>query len=453
MTTDGVRYARVGETSIAYRVLGEEGPYFLDITGPAPGLLWAEHPLTRRHWYQRISRFARPVVFDVQGSGRSDPLSSGIAASVEHQAEQAIAVLTSAGIEHAYLGGWDAGGAAAVTVAAQRPDLVAGLVLVNAYARTLVDDDYPWGVDRSTLDRYLHARRDRHGTGFLLDLLAPSVAHDPEVREFWVDYEQQISSPAQAMALSRIAETLDVRPLLPHVRAPTLVIQSADDAFFGPEHGRYLAAHIPGARLVEVPGRDHLLLWESGEAATAEIETFVTGVRPAARAERVLLAVLFVDLVGSTERAREFGDRRWRRVLDEFERVSSEEIARFRGRLVKNTGDGALATFGSASDAIDCAVAMRRVVREFGLETHSGIHVGDVERRGDDIGGTTVNIASRVMGAATGGEVLVTSTARDAAAGSGTRFVAAGEHALKGLPDPLQLHRVDHGHDPGIRDP
>src|SRR5438874_3563669 len=184
VTTGDVRYAQVGEASIAYRVSAGEGPYFLDITSPAPGLLLAEHPLTRRHWYQRISRFARPVIFDVQGSGRSDPLPSGIAASVERQAEQAVAVLTSAGIEPAYVCGWDSGGAAAVTVAAQRPDLVSGLILVNAYARVLLDDDYSWGVERSALDWYLQARRDRHGSGFLLKLFAPSVSHDPEVREF-----------------------------------------------------------------------------------------------------------------------------------------------------------------------------------------------------------------------------------------------------------------------------
>ncbi|MFL6241695.1 MAG: alpha/beta fold hydrolase, partial [Acidimicrobiia bacterium] len=348
-------------------MIGADGPYLLDIRGAMPGLLAAEHPLTRRYW-QRISRFARTVVFDPQGSGRSDPLPTGIAASVEHQAEQAIAVLTSAGIENAYVCGSDVGGAMAVRVAVQRPDLVSGLVLVNAYARVLADDEYAWGVDRSTLDRYLQARRDRHGTGFMLGLIAPSVAGDPEVREFWADCEQQASSPAQAMALSRIGERLDVRALLPRVQAPTLVIHTTDNTMFSVEHGRYLAAHLPGARFVEIPGRDHVVLWESGETVSDEIETFITGVRPAARAERVLAAVLFTDLVGSTQRAREFGDRRWRRVLDEYERASSEEIARFRGQLVKNTGDAALATFGSASDAIGCVLAIERAVRHLGLE-------------------------------------------------------------------------------------
>jgi class 3 adenylate cyclase len=452
VTTGGVRYARVGEASIAYRVIGSEGPYLVDITSVFPGILAAEHSVTRGYW-QRISRFARVVVFDVQGSGRSDPLPLGIAASVEGQAEQAIAVCTSAGIEHAYVGGHDAGGAVAVTVAVQRPDLVSGLVLVNAYARVLAEDDYAFGVDHSTFDWYLQARRDRHGTGFLLELIAPSVARDPEVLEFWTDYEQQLSSPAQAMALSRIGETLDVRALLPQVQAPTLVIQSADDSMFSVEHGRYLAAHVPDAQLVELPGRDHWVQWESGEIVADEIETFVTGVRPVARAERVLAAVLFTDLVGSTERASEFGDRRWRRVLDEYERASSEEIDRFRGRLIKNTGDGALATFGSASDAIRCVLAIELAVRRLGLEIHSGIHVGDVERRGDDIGGSTVNIAARVMAAAAGGEVLLTTAAYEAVAGSGIRFSAAGQHSLKGLREPRLLYRVEHGPDSGFRDP
>jgi class 3 adenylate cyclase len=442
VTAGGVRYARVGEASIAYRVVGEEGPYLLEILGVIPGILAVEHPVTRGYW-QRLSRFARPVVFDVQGSGRSDPLPHGVAASVEDQAEQAIAVLTSAGIERAYVSGHDAGGAVAITVAVQRPDLVSGLVLGNAYARILVDDDYGWGVDRSTLDWYLQARRDLHGTGFLLDLVAPSVAKNPEVREFWVNLEQQSQSPAQAMALSRIAETLDVRGLLARVEAPTLVLQTVDDAMVGAEHGRYLAAHIPGAQLVEIPGSDHVFWWESPEVVADEIETFVTGVRPPPRAERMLAAVLFTDLVGSTELAREFGDRRWRRVLDEYERVSAEQIAHFRGRLIKNMGDGALATFGSASDAIACALAIERAVGQLGLGIHSGIHVGDIERRGDDIGGTTVNVAARVMAAAAAGEVLLTMAAYEAAAGAGIRFSSAEEHTLKGLSEPRPLYRVE----------
>ena len=446
MTTGGVRYVRVGDASIAYRVFGTEGPYVLDIIGVIPGVLAAEHPMTRRY-FDRLARFARPVVFDLQGSGRSDPLPSGVAASVEHQAEQAIAVLTAAGIERAYVVGADAAGAVGVSMAAHRPDLVSGLVLVNAFARSLVDEDYPWGVGRSTLDRYIRARRDRHGTGFLLDLVAPSVAKDPEVREFWVDYEQRSSSPAQAMALSRVAETLDVRRLLPRVQAPTVVVQTTNDSFVDAGHGRYLATRIPDARLIEIPGTDHWPLWESGEALSDEIETFVTGVRPVAGAARVLAAVLFADLVSSTERARELGDRRWRRVLDEYERVSAEQIERFRGRLVKHTGDGALATFGAASDAIGCVLAIERGIRDLGLEIHSGIHVGDVERRGDDIGGTTVNVAARVMAKAASGEVLVTAATYEAAAGSGARFSAVGEHSLKGLSEPRLLYRVEHGQD------
>jgi class 3 adenylate cyclase len=452
VTTGDVRYARVGDASIAYRVLGTEGPYLLDINSVAPTILAPEHPVTRRYW-ERLSRFACPVVFDFQGTGRSDPLPPAVAASVEHQAEQVIAVLTAAGIEQAYLSGTDAGGAVAVAVAVQRPDLVSGLVLLNAFARVLVDDDYPWGVHRSTLDAYLRARRDLHGTGFLLDLIAPSVAKDPEVREFWLDYEQQSSSPAQAMALSRIAETLDVRALLPRVQVPTLVIQTIDDSFGSAEHGRYLAEQISNAQLVEVPGRDHWALWEAGEATSDEIETFVTGVRPVARAERVLAAVLFTDLVGSTERAREFGDRRWRRVLDEYERVSSEAIDRFRGRLVKNTGDGVLATFGAASDAIGCVLEIERSVRHLDLEIRSGVHVGDIEWRGDDIGGTTVNTAARVMAAAADGEVLLTTAAYEAAAGSGVRFRAAGEHSLKGLPEPRRLYRLENDEDARVHDP
>jgi class 3 adenylate cyclase len=319
------------------------------------------------------------------------------------------------------------------------------LVLTNGFARALVDDDYGWGVDRATLDQFIRARRDLHGTGFLLELLAPSVAHDPEVRQFWADGEQQLASPAQAMALTRIGETLDVRALLPEVKAPTLVIHSAENAMIPVQHGRYLAERIPHARLVEVPGRDHFLFWGPREMVCDEIETFITGLRPIAPAERVLAAVLFTDLVASTERGREFGDGRWSRVLDEYEGVSSEQIERFRGRLVKNTGDGSLATFGSASDALGCAIALGRAVGGLGLQVRCGIHVGDVEKRGEDVSGVTVNVAARVMAAAAGGEIYLTATAHAAAAGSGIRLAEAGEHALKGLPDNWLLYRVEHG--------
>lgn len=451
MTAGPVRYARAGDAAIAYRVLGDAGPYLVDFRGVLPGLLAADHPLTRGYW-ERLSRFTRVVVMDFQGSGRSDPLPTGAAASVEGAAEQVLAVLADAGIESAYLCGSDVGGAFGVKVAVDRPDLVRGLVLINAYARLLADSEYEFGVDPSVMQRYLDARRDLHGTGFMLDLYAPSVAGDPEVRAFWSDCEQQASSRAQATALSRIGWTLDVRGLLPRVAVPTLVLHTSDNTMLSVEHGRYLAAHIPNARLVEIPGGDHLVLWETGPIVADEIETFITGIRPVARAERGLAAVLFTDLVGSTERAREVGDRRWRRVLDEYERLSSDAIDRFRGRLVKHTGDGALATFGSASDAIGCALDITRAVRHLGLETHSGIHVGDVERRGDDIGGSTVNVAARVAAAASGGEVLLTAAASEAAAGSGTRISAAGEHTLKGLPEPRLLYRVENDPDSRARD-
>ena len=276
-----------GDASIAYRVLGERGPYLAIVLGPFPGLLLAEHPAARAS-VERASRFARPVVFDVQGSGRSDPLPPGVAASVEHEAEQLIAVLAAAGIGTAYVLGTDTGGAVAVSVAVQRPDLVSGLVLANAYARALRDDDYPWGLDRRTFDRFMRELPDRHGTGFLLDLAAPSVANDPEVREFWIECEQQMASPAQAAAITRIAETVDVRGLLPQVQAPTLVIHSVDNTLYPIEHGRYLAEHIPNARFVEFAGRDHIFLWESDELFRDEIEAFVTGTRPSDEPETCL---------------------------------------------------------------------------------------------------------------------------------------------------------------------
>jgi class 3 adenylate cyclase/pimeloyl-ACP methyl ester carboxylesterase len=442
MATDGVGYVRVRDASIAYRVLGDRGPFLAILLGPFPGLLFAEHPATRAS-IEWACRFGRPVVFDVQGSGRSDPLPQGVAASVEDEAEQLIAVLTAAGIDTAYILGVDSGGAVGVTVAVRRPNLVSGLLLGNAYARAQRADDYPLGTDAAIFRQILQELHDRHGTGFLLELAAPSVAHDPQVREFWINCEQQMASPVQMVALARIAETLDVRSLLPKVRAPTVVMHSADDALYPIEHGRYLADHIPNARFVEMPGRDHIFLWESGEFFRDGAEAFVTGMRPTGKTDRALAAVLFTDLVASMEHARTFGDRRWRRLLDEFERVCAEQIEKFRGRVVKYTGDGMLAIFESASDAVRSATALIPAADRPGLEIRSGIHVGDIERRGEDVGGTAVNVAARVMESAVGSEVLVTSGVRDAAAGSGIGFLAAGSYELKDVAEGLLLYRAD----------
>ena len=441
MTEGRIRYARVGDAAIAYRVLGEQGPYLAIVLGGAPGLLVAEHPVTR-DFVERMSRFARPVVFDVQGSGRSDPLPPGVNASVEHQVEELISVLTAAEIERTYLWGTDTGGAVAVATAVKRPDLVAGLVLANTCARVLRDDDYPWGLEPAIIDRVLQDRHDRQ-IRMALDWIAPSVAGDPKVRELWMSYEEQRASPAQAAALDRLAETLDVRVLLPHVGAPTLVMHTSGDSLLPIEHGRYLAEHIPNARFVEVPGRDHIVLWESADAFYDEFEAFITGTRPSNEVERVLSAVLFVDLVASTERARQFGDRRWRSLLDEYERMCAEQIERFRGRLVKYTGDGVLATFAASSDAIRSATALVGEVGQLGVDVRAGIHVGDIERRGDDVGGTAVNMASRVMESAKRGEVLVTGAAHDAAGGAGIRFSKAGPYELKGLADTHLLYRAE----------
>ena len=241
--TSNVRYARLGDASIAFRVLGAGGPFVVIVLGGAPGLLMAEHAVTR-DFVNRMARFSRPVVFDVQGSGRSDPLPPGVAGSVEHQADEVIAVLTAAEIDSAFLWGTDAGGGVAVSVAAQRPDLVAGLVLANTFARVLRDADYPWGIDLPTFDRLTRERHDRSSAAFV-DWIVPSVAHDPAVREAFIDFEEHRASPAQATALDAVAETLDVRSLLPQVQMPTLVMHTAEDLLIPIEHGRYLAEHIP----------------------------------------------------------------------------------------------------------------------------------------------------------------------------------------------------------------
>jgi len=328
-------------------------------------------------------------------------------------------------------------------LAAMHPDRVSALVIVNGMARCLVDTDYPLGISVEQMHRFLDTTNpsSEGSTPEQVAEFAPSAANDENFREWWYETGRRGASPATARALLRVAIESDVRPVLSAIRVPCLVVHFRDENFF--ELGRYLADGIPGAQFVEIDGADNYW-WAADNANLAldEIEEFITGVRGGHAVDRVLATVLFTDIVGSTERSSELGDRRWRDLLDRHDAVVRRQLGRFRGREIKSTGDGFLATFDGPARALECAGAIRDAARQLGLDVRSGVHTGEIEIRGDDIGGIAVHIAARVAGNARPGEVWTSRTVTELVVGSGLDFDDKGAHELKGVPGTWQLFAV-----------
>ncbi len=335
--------------------------------------------------------------------------------------------------------------ASALLLAAEHPERVRGLVLVNGSARTLWAPDYPVGAQPKAADRFATVGLDPEAVtkGFdALRSVAPSVAGDSGFRRWWDLAGNRAASPSMARVIQTVVAETDVRDKLAQIKTPTLILSRDSSGFVPVGHGRYLAEHIAGSRYVELPGVD-ALYWVGDTARMLdEIEEFITGVRGGFDAERVLTTIVFTDIVGSTERAAALGDDRWRDLLDKHDRIVRRELARFRGREVNTAGDGFVATFASPSVAIDCAEAIVEAVSETGLEVRVGLHAGEVEVRGDDIAGLAVHIGARVGAQAGPSEVLVSSTVREIVTGSRRRFHDRGEHQLKGVPGRWRLHAI-----------
>jgi class 3 adenylate cyclase len=273
----------------------------------------------------------------------------------------------------------------------------------------------------------------------MVGAFAPSRAADPQFKAWWARFERLGGSPTAAVHLTRMNSEIDVRPILPTIRVPTLILHRAGDSRVNVDAGRYLAQHIPGARYVELPGEDHLLWSGDAHRVANEIEELLTGSRSEVEPDRVLATVLFTDIVDSTRRAKELGDQAWRGLLDRHDTLVRRELERFRGREVKTTGDGFLATFDGPARAVRCGQALVEGVKALGLDVRVGVHTGEIEIRNNDIGGIAVHIASRVVGAAGAGDVLVTGTVRDLVAGSSLAFASRGQHPMKGLLEEVRL--------------
>ena len=430
-------YARSGNTRIAYQVFGD-GPRDLVIV---PGFVshletsW-EHPPYER-FMERLASFARVIVFDKRGTGLSDPVAA--AATLEDRIDDFRAVMEAAGSDRAALMGISEGAPMSALYAATRPDRVEAVVLYGSFARGTQAPDYPWAPSADAWPVGLAAIDESWGQGFGLITLAPSKFHDRPFFEWWCRFERHAASPGLVEAALDLDRQIDIRDVLPTVGVPALVLHRTGD-FWPVEGARWIAGQIPGARFVELPGEDHWPWIGDPDSVVDEIEEFLTGTRGQRAPDRVLATVLFTDIVGSTERASGLGDRRWRELLESHDRVVRRHIDRSRGRAIKSTGDGVLATFDGPARAIDCAQRICQDVRSLGIEVRAGMHTGECELMNGDIGGIAVHIAARVVGGAGAGEVLVSSTVRDLVVGSGIEFEDRGRHALKGAPGEWQLY-------------
>jgi class 3 adenylate cyclase len=328
-----------------------------------------------------------------------------------------------------------------ILFAATYPDRVRALVCEGGMARATWAEDYPWQPPaEALLESGVELIAPNWGTGAMLDVAAPSRADDPEARAFFARMERASASPGMLGALAQMFFQTDVRDVVPSVHVPALVIHSRHDRLVNVRNGRWLAEHLPNARMVELDGDDHLPWYEHPDEILDEVQEFLTGTRAAPEPDRVLATVLFTDIVDSTRTAAELGDERWRGVLDGHEDAVRRALGRFGGRAVKSTGDGFLATFDGPGRAIRCAQEIVEASPAQGIRIRAGIHTGECELRGDDIGGIAVHIAARVSALAGADEVLVSRTVRDLVAGSGIAFAERGAHELKGVPDTWELY-------------
>jgi pimeloyl-ACP methyl ester carboxylesterase/class 3 adenylate cyclase/DNA-binding CsgD family transcriptional regulator len=438
------RYARNGDVSIAYQVVGD-GP--IDLVH-APGSFshleyhWEDPHFAR--YLQRLATFSRLILFDKRGTGLSDR-SAGIA-SMEERMDDMRAVMDAAGSERAVLFGVSESAPLSCLFAATYPERTAALVLYAAYASELRKPDYPWpptAEERAAqLDALAATIHETWGTVDWLAEVVPSVAHDPAFRTWLGTLLRLAASPGASVALERMDALIDVRHVLPTVRISTLVLHRRDTRCYNVEHGRYVAAHIPGARLVELPGADYFSFVGDSDALIDEIETFVTGAPPVAQSDRILATVLVSEVVAPVGQMIALGDRRWGDLQQRFQGLATREIDHFRGRVRELTGDRVVATFDGPARAIRCAEAIGNAARDLDLAIRSGVHTGECEVRDDQVSGVAVPLAAWITTQAAVDEVLVSSIVKDLVAGAGLRFADRGTRSLDGMPGDWRLYAV-----------
>jgi pimeloyl-ACP methyl ester carboxylesterase len=427
--TPETRYAKSGDVNIAYQVVGD-GPRDLILV---PGwmsnieVFWDEPAVAR--FLRRLASFSRLILFDKRGTGLSDRL--GNLPDMETRMDDLRAVMDAVGSERAALCGYSEGGVMCALFAATYPTRTTALITIGSYARQKPGPGYPWGRTQEQQEQFLDSIQKGWGGPVGLDLRAPSIAHDDRVRQWWARFLRMSASPAAALALTR---DIDVRHILPAIHVPSLLLHAVGDLAVDVYASRYMAERIPGAKFVQLPSRDHLPWGADADAILDEIEEFLTGERHGPEPDRILATILFTDIVGSTDRAAELGDKGWRDLLESFYGVVRRELPRFRGKEVGTAGDGVLATFDGPARGVRCARSIADAVFPLGVTVRTGLHTGECEVIDDNVGGIAVHTAARVATLAKPGEVLVSHTVKDLVAGSGIRFESRGTHTLRGVP-------------------
>ncbi len=437
-------YARSGDLRIAYQVVGQGSLDLVFVPGFISNLdlYWDEPNLA--HFLSRLGAFSRLILFDKRGTGLSDRL--GDLPTLEERMDDVRAVMDAVGSTRAALLGISEGGAMSMLFAATYPERTQALILYGTYA-----DFHTWVLPPDRFEQFLERIDRSWGQGDSLIAFAPTRMADERFRQWWARFERQGASPSAVTALMRMNSQIDVRHVLPMIRVPTLVLHRSGDTRVNVEGGRYLAANIPGAKYVELPGMDHVM-WAGNVNPMADaIEEFLTGTHSESEPDRVLATVLFTDIVDSTRKAEVMGDRGWHALLGEHDRIVRDAIGRFRGREIKTLGDGFLATFDGPARAVRCASAIVDDLHPLSLNVRCGVHTGEIEVKDDDIGGIAVHIAARIASLAECGDVFVSRTVRDLVAGSNLPLEKRGDFALKGLSEPMPLYAVARPRREGMR--
>jgi class 3 adenylate cyclase len=435
-----IKYADAGGVEIAYQVVGDRGPVLIGTPGFASNIeiMWDE-PRSAR-WLRRMGSFCRLIHYDKRGCGLSDR--GADLSSFPERVSDMLAVMDAEGVDRAFIGGFSDGGTMSAFFAATYPERTEGVLLIGTTPSWVRRDDLPWNLDLDSWRALAQRWSDQWGTGVIsAQLLAPTMVNDPDYLGWLARYERQAATPAAVVKIWDVNFEIDIRSILSTIRVPALVIHHSDEPL-SVENGRYLAAKIPGARLLELPGEDHLPWLGDQDSMLDAIEEFVTGRRTQVSGDRVLATVLFTDVVDSTRRATEIGDAAWRRLLDDHDELTARVVRQSSGNVIQQTGDGVLATFDSPSRAISAADELHRALHGFDVRIRAGLHTGEIERRGSDISGIGVNIAARVQALATSGETLASSTVKDLCAGAGFAFEDHGMHELKGLDGAWRVYRV-----------
>jgi len=443
-------YAKSGDVHVAYQVLGEGPPELVFVPGFVSHVehFWEDPSLAR--FLRRLASFSRLAFFDKRGTGLSDRVSDVAVPTLEERMDDVRAVMDAVGFERAAIFAPSDAGSMAILFAATHPQRTTALILYGTFAAGAKEPGYPWGGTPAEWEAAAERWQEKWGrVVFALERFAPSKVGDERYTDWFGRLERLAASPGAAATLARMNGEIDVRHVLPSVSVPTLVLHRSGERVVVVEEGRYIAERIPGAKYVELDGADHWPWLGDANSVLEEMQEFLTGTREPTEPERVLATVLFTDIVGSTERAVELGDRRWRDLVEDHHALVRSELARFRGREIDTAGDGFFASFDGPARAVRCACAITKGVKPLGLEVRAGLHTGECELIGDKVGGIAVHTCARVASLAQPGEVLATRTVKDLVAGAGIEFVDRGVARLKGILDEWQLFAVSGTGGPG----